>query len=199
MKSHNSCVTEHDKYAKGATKPGGFASGGFFGEGEEGKAAAVTAPAAAPAPVGLEFLATRHPWSCSACGVTCTSQETLLGHAAGVKHRRRSNAAAKAAKKEGKEAAAVAAEAPATPAAPTPVAAAAPTPETKKAKKEPKWRKLGVAALEKAGKGGRLKVKALLAAVGAVGGDETAAALAAWKGSSKFVVEGKKVGLAVKA
>lgn len=29
------------------------------------------------------------PWTCSVCRVTCTSQETLLGHAAGAKHKRR--------------------------------------------------------------------------------------------------------------
>lgn len=30
MQGHTSCVTEDQKYAKGATKPGGFASTGFF-------------------------------------------------------------------------------------------------------------------------------------------------------------------------
>ncbi len=207
MKAHNSCVTEHDKYAKGATKPGGFASAGFFGEGEGGQGAgaapvAGTAEATAPAPVGLEFLATRHPWACSVCGVTCTSHETLLGHAAGVKHRRRANAASKAAKK-GEEAVEQAA-----PATPAPVAAAAAaaaavvecTPE-RPSKKEPKWKKLGVAALKKAAPK-RLKVSALQALVlGAAGlpageASAAAAALKAWSGSSKFVVDGKLVGLA---
>jgi len=219
VKAHNSCVTEHDKYAKGATKPGGFASGGFYGDGEGGQgaagpaapAAAAAGAASAPQPVGLEFLASRPPWACSACGVTCTSQDTLLGHAAGAKHRRRSNAAAKAAKKEGKKGGVEAeAAAPATPAAvPAVVEAAAAEPPSKKAaaavvvaakkKKEPKWKKLGVAALQKAGRARGLKVRALLAAVGVAAGDAAAkaAALAAWKGSSRFVVDGKRVGLKV--
>lgn len=38
--SHTSCVTEHQKYALGATKAGGFASEGFFGGGS-----VATAPA----------------------------------------------------------------------------------------------------------------------------------------------------------
>ena len=76
-------MTEHDKYAKGATKPGGFAASGFYGG---SKAAAENGPAAA---AGLEFLSTRAPWKCKICNIVCTSQETLLGHAAGVKHKRR--------------------------------------------------------------------------------------------------------------
>lgn len=80
---HTTCVTEHDKYAKGATKPGGFAAQGFYGSGEAPKAEVPAGPS------GLEFLATRAPWSCSVCNVTCTSSETLMGHAAGAKHKRR--------------------------------------------------------------------------------------------------------------
>lgn len=38
---------------------------------------------------GLEFLTTRPPWKCTICNVTCTSQDTLMGHAAGAKHKRR--------------------------------------------------------------------------------------------------------------
>lgn len=38
---------------------------------------------------GTEFLTTRAPWKCTVCNVTCTSQDTLLGHAAGAKHKRR--------------------------------------------------------------------------------------------------------------
>ena len=76
-------MTEHDKYAKGATKPGGFAAGGFYGG---GKAAAGDGPAAAS---GLEFLSSRPPWKCNICNVSCTSRETLLGHATGAKHKRR--------------------------------------------------------------------------------------------------------------
>ena len=76
-------MTEHDKYAKGATKPGGFAAGGFYGS---GKAAAEDGQAAA---AGLEFLSSRPPWKCNVCNVSCTSRETLLGHATGAKHKRR--------------------------------------------------------------------------------------------------------------
>ncbi len=79
-------MTEHEKYALGATKAGGFASQGFFGG--SGGAAPAPAPAAAAA-VGTEFLAVRPPWACACCNVTCTSRDTLLGHAAGVKHKRR--------------------------------------------------------------------------------------------------------------
>ena len=76
-------MTEHDKYAKGATKPGGYAASGYFGNGETAKAPDASAPA------GLVFLSMRAPWKCSICNVTCTSQETLLGHASGAKHKRR--------------------------------------------------------------------------------------------------------------
>ena len=76
-------MTEHDKYAKGATKPGGFAAGGFYGS---GKAAAEDGQAAA---AGLEFLSSRPPWKCNICNISCTSRETLLGHATGAKHKRR--------------------------------------------------------------------------------------------------------------
>ncbi|CAL8460569.1 g98 [Coccomyxa elongata] len=87
VKEHTTCVTEHDKYAKGATKPGGFAAQGFYGSSENAKAEAPAGPS------GLEFLATRPPWKCSVCNVTCTSNETLMGHAAGAKHKRRARAA----------------------------------------------------------------------------------------------------------
>ena len=83
---HTTCVTEHDKYAKGATKPGGYAASGFYGS--EGPVKASDASAAA----GLEFLSTRPPWKCTICNVSCTSQETLLGHASGAKHKRRVSA-----------------------------------------------------------------------------------------------------------
>jgi len=66
---HTSCVTEHQKYALQATKPGGKGGGGGGG----GPAAA------APGPTGLSFLATAPPWVCSCCNVTCTSRETLEG------------------------------------------------------------------------------------------------------------------------
>lgn len=47
--------------------------------------------AALPAgqPEGLEFLSSRPPWKCSICNVACTSQDALMGHAAGAKHKRR--------------------------------------------------------------------------------------------------------------
>ena len=83
LQEHTTCVTEHDKYAKGATKPGGYAASGFYRNGE-----AVKGPDAS-APGGLEFLSTRPPWKCTICSVSCTSQETLMGHASGAKHKRR--------------------------------------------------------------------------------------------------------------
>ncbi len=89
MQTHNTCVSEHEKYALGATKPGGYAEKGFFGqEGGAGKNSAAQAAASAE-PVGLNFLSERPPWRCSVCNVTCTSQDTLAGHATGAKHRRR--------------------------------------------------------------------------------------------------------------
>lgn len=83
---HTSCVTEHEKYAQGATKPGGYASKGCF--------ASQAAPQAAAEPsaeglVGPQFLSERAPWRCSVCSVTCTSRESLEGHASGAKHQRR--------------------------------------------------------------------------------------------------------------
>ncbi|KAL6748641.1 hypothetical protein V8C86DRAFT_1798146 [Haematococcus lacustris] len=91
-KAHNVCVTEHEKYALGATKPGGSAAQGFK---------QTTQPNSSnqgpSEPSGLEFLSTRPPWKCSVCNVNCTSQETLLGHAAGAKHKRRARAASAAA------------------------------------------------------------------------------------------------------
>lgn len=83
-------MSEHEKYALGATKPGGFASQGFFKQGQQQPAAAAAAdkPGEQEA-FGLEFLSERPPWRCSCCNVNCTSRDTLLGHAAGVKHKRR--------------------------------------------------------------------------------------------------------------
>jgi cell growth-regulating nucleolar protein len=91
---HSTCVSEHEKYALGATKPGGYAAGGFYTEGGQAPAAAAAAPAAAAAAgeqevIGLQFLSERPPWRCSCCNVNCTSRDTLLGHATGVKHKRR--------------------------------------------------------------------------------------------------------------
>jgi hypothetical protein len=91
--SHNTCVTEHEKYALGATKPGGFAAQGFF---EDKSAAPINGVGngggAAPGDgeaVGLEFLATSPPWRCNLCNVGATSRETLQTHATGTKHKRR--------------------------------------------------------------------------------------------------------------
>lgn len=90
LQGHATCVTEADKYAKGATKPGGYAAQGYFKDGTGATTAVVAQPAASASdPADTAFLSTRPPWKCSVCKVTCTSQETLLGHAAGVKHRRR--------------------------------------------------------------------------------------------------------------
>lgn len=83
-------MTEVDKYAKGATKPGGYAAQGYYKDGTGAAIAAVAQPAASASdPADTAFLSARPPWTCSVCKVTCTSQDTLLGHAAGVKHRRR--------------------------------------------------------------------------------------------------------------
>ena len=87
---HTKCVTEHEKYAEGATKPGGYASKGFYldaataGSREEVKGEAVA---------GMEFLSEKAPWKCSLCKVTCTSRETLMQHASGSKHGRKAKAA----------------------------------------------------------------------------------------------------------
>ena len=82
---HTQCVTEHDKYAKGATKPGGFAEKGFYHD--ETKKDAVVGTNGSVA--GEEFLSKRAPWVCSVCNVTCTSKQTLESHATGTKHIRR--------------------------------------------------------------------------------------------------------------
>jgi len=92
VNGHSTCVTEHEKYALGATKPGGFAANGFSAPTQPS-----TKPAGEAEPSGLEFLSTRPPWKCSVCNVSCTSQDTLMSHAAGVKHKRRARAATAAA------------------------------------------------------------------------------------------------------
>ncbi|DBA89675.1 TPA: hypothetical protein ACH3X2_004567 [Trebouxia sp. C0005] len=95
VKGHATCVTEVDKYAKGATKPGGYAAQGYYKDGS-GATVVVAQPVASTSePADTAYLATRPPWTCSVCKVNCTSQDTLLGHAGGVKHRRRARAAAK--------------------------------------------------------------------------------------------------------
>jgi hypothetical protein len=87
VQSHNQCVTEHEKYAQGVTKAGGYAAQGFFND--KAPAAGAAGGAGAGEPKGTQFLSSRPPWKCSICNVTCTSQDTLLGHAAGAKHKRR--------------------------------------------------------------------------------------------------------------
>lgn len=87
MQGHTSCVTEEQKYAGGATKPGGFAANGFVGD---------DAPKSTSDVVGSEFLSSGPRWRCSICKVDCTSEATLLSHATGQKHQRRCRAAAAA-------------------------------------------------------------------------------------------------------
>jgi len=94
VQQHTSCVTEHEKYALSITKPGqehlmhasaaASGGGGGGGAGGGGNGGGV---------VGESFLATKPPWDCACCGVKCTSQETLLGHAAGKKHRSKARGA----------------------------------------------------------------------------------------------------------
>ena len=108
VQQHTSCVTEHEKYALGATKPGGKANyaangGGKGGGGERGGGVAAEkekgeqAPLSSPATgsekkesiPGREFLATEAPWMCTCCNVECTGAETLKSHALGKKHKRK--------------------------------------------------------------------------------------------------------------
>lgn len=159
---HVSCVTEHDKYAKGATKPGGAAANGFFGNGGAAPAAAAPAAAASAAASnskggssseaaieGAEHLSTRFPWKCRLCGVSCTSQDTLAGHASGLKHRRRARAAAKnkgggkegGAEEEEAEGEAAAAAATASPSTPPQKGAVSEAPAKEQKKEEKKKRK----------------------------------------------------------
>ncbi|EFN56561.1 hypothetical protein CHLNCDRAFT_51536 [Chlorella variabilis] len=86
VQGHTQCVTEHEKYALGATKPGGYAAEGFAANG-------AAKPSQDGQAEGLEFLSSRPPWKCSICNVTCTSQDALMGHASGAKHKRRAKAA----------------------------------------------------------------------------------------------------------
>jgi len=81
-KGHTSCVSEHDKYALSATKPGGKAAGGHDQQHASKAASQPVAP-----PDGDKFLAKKAPWDCACCKVKCTSPETLAGHATGKKHR----------------------------------------------------------------------------------------------------------------
>ncbi|WIA20011.1 hypothetical protein OEZ85_005882 [Tetradesmus obliquus] len=90
---HSTCVSEHEKYALGATKPGGYAAQGYNDGAQAAAAPAAAAAGGEQEVIGLQFLAERPPWRCSCCNVSCTSRDTLLGHASGVKHKRRARAA----------------------------------------------------------------------------------------------------------
>ncbi|QDZ18542.1 C2H2-type domain-containing protein [Chloropicon primus] len=85
VKFHTSCVTEHEKYAEGATKPGGYAAAGYTGGSAHGSGGSGATSSAGP--VGLEHTTSRPPWKCLLCNVNCTSKENLLAHAASKKHR----------------------------------------------------------------------------------------------------------------
>lgn len=242
MSSHVACVTEHDKYAKGATKPGGAAANGFFNDNGAAGAPAAAAPAAArssdSAVEGAEHLSTRFPWKCHLCSVQCTSQETLAGHASGLKHRRRARAAAKnnsgkGGNEEGGEEEEGAAEdgaVAASPSTPPQKGAVSEAPakeqkkkekkrkqeedgggdddkgsDSKKQKKQPKWKKLALSVLSLEGSSKKgMKVSKLLDAVLKAAGisngkkDEKRKeeALASWRSSGKFLVEGGRVALA---
>ena len=128
--SHTTCVTEYQKYAECATKPGGAHAAGYVaGQGKGGVGSQGDA-----APVGLEHTSSRPPWRCFLCNVTCTSKENLIAHAASKKHRNR--AKRKEAESAGAQARDVANGAPSpatspasTPPTPTPDAAASTTAE----------------------------------------------------------------------
>ena len=92
VQAHTTCVTEHEKYALSITKPGqehlmtAAAAAGAQGGGG--------GPiSGASAVVGERFLSKGPPWDCQCCGVKCTSQETLMGHAQGKKHKSKSRTA----------------------------------------------------------------------------------------------------------
>ena len=69
LQAHTTCVTESQKYAEGATKPGGFAAKGFFEA--AGGTLAPAVPAAARDPADDEFLAKRPPWRCRQAPAAC--------------------------------------------------------------------------------------------------------------------------------
>ena len=104
VQGHTTCVTEHEKYALGATKPGGKASA-FNGTAAKGKMGGQTGPFSGEERtddiVGREYLATKAPWFCSCCNIECTGAETLKSHALGKKHKRKATTLRKQ-KEEGK-------------------------------------------------------------------------------------------------
>ena len=134
VQGHTTCVTEHEKYALGATKPGGKASA-FNGTAAKGKMGGQTGPFSGEERtddiVGREYLATKAPWFCSCCNIECTGAETLKSHALGKKHKRKATTLRKQ-KEEGK----------ATEEKPKK------SPEEKKKRKEEKKRKRGEAMTE---------------------------------------------------
>jgi hypothetical protein len=194
-------VTEHEKYALLATKPGGAGAQTAFAGGTGGGGGG---SAGGPTP-GAQFLATRAPWLCSCCGVTCTSAETLAGHAGGKKHRSKARAAeggALATQQPGVDVAPAAAKRAAEAPAEAPPAAKAPRAGDDAAAAAPavKWRKLATEAL-RAAPGQRLKASKLHraavaaarakhgAALDAAGDDDDleAACAAVLAASSRFV------------
>lgn len=192
-KAHNTCVTESQKYAEGATKPGGFASKGFFDSSVANGASAITA--AAVSPMEDRYLSTQAPWKCSICHVSCTSSETLLCHASGKKHIRRAQALARAdddqVHTKGSQAASQAAAVEAND-----LAADVPAADTKVYK----WKKLGCRALK--ANGGVMKTKRLqdsvLDSIGAtteVKPTLKVQMLSTWSSSSQFVVDDKSIRL----
>jgi len=205
---HTSCVTEHEKYAQGATKPGGFASGGFYGDGTTEQQNGVGSSGGVE---GLEFLSTRAPWKCSICNVNCTSSETLMGHAAGAKHKRRAKAAiaARDGGNENKEEEKVEATATATANGQNGISTSDgnDTPSTKENKKkkkkknkEIKWKKLAATELKKSG--GDMKSKKLIKLIvreaAAVDGNVDADSdkiIQKLEKSKKFNVEGRTISL----
>jgi len=104
VQGHTTCVTEHEKYALGATKPGGKASA-FNGTAAKEKMGGQTGPFRGEERtddiIGREYLATKAPWLCSCCNIECTGAETLKSHALGKKHTRKATTLRKQ-KEEGK-------------------------------------------------------------------------------------------------
>ena len=104
VQGHTTCVTEHEKYALGATKPGGKASA-FNGTAAKEKMGGQTGPFRGEERtddiIGREYLATKAPWLCSCCNIECTGAETLKSHALGKKHKRKATTLRKQ-KEEGK-------------------------------------------------------------------------------------------------
>ncbi len=181
-------MTEHQKYALLATKPGGAGAGPPASGGGGGGP-----------PAGEHFLATRAPWVCGCCNVTCTSAETLAGHAQGKKHKSKARSAAAAAappaaaaappadaaaaKRPAEADAAADADADAPPAKAARAADAANAAAAPPALSSVKWKKLAAEALRaapeqrlKASKLQRAVLAAARAKHGAAAGDDAALA-----------------------